>query len=301
MSGRQRDKLSAIQLGGIVPTDVIRLRYAGVCSKCSTALPATTTAHWERATKTITCLPCGPTAADGTAQNPIPVSAPQEPLTMAKPESGEAGASAKREYERRHQKRDEMLDRRFGHFAGLIKFLSDDPQSTRVWAKGSSGEQLLAEALTKRVGDRAVLLHDRKIPRSSANIDHLVIAATGVWIVDAKKYKGRLQRRDKGGWRKVDYRVYVNGRDQTKLVGGLHKQEAVVRTALGNPEIPIHSVICFVEAEWDFFLKPFQIESVWITYGKHLSEMIGGDGPLSDETVLNVANELAVALPPKVA
>ena len=93
----------------------------------------------------------------------------------------------------------------------------------------------------------------------------------------------------------------MNGRDQTKLVGGLHKQEAVVRTALGNPEIPIHSVICFVEAEWDFFLKPFQIESVWITYGKHLSEMIGGDGPLSDETVLNVANELAVALPPKVA
>jgi hypothetical protein len=225
----------------------------------------------------------------------------QEASPIVKPKSGEAGASARKEYDRRHQKRDEALDRRFGRFASVVKFLSDDPQSTRAWAKGSSGEQLLAAALTKRVGDRAVILNDRKIPRSSANIDHLVIAASGVWIVDAKKYKGRLQRIDKGGWRKVDYRVYVNGRDQTKLVAGLHKQAAVVRTALGELEVPIHSVICFVEAEWDFFLKPFQIESVWITYGRHLSEMIEGDGTLSEETVLGVANKLAEALPPKVS
>jgi hypothetical protein len=74
-----------------------------------------------------------------------------------------------------------------------------------------------------------------------------------------------------------------------------------VRTALADFDVPIHSAICFVEAEWDFFLKPFQIESVWITYGKHLSEMIGSEGPLSDERVLEVSNDLAVKLPPKLA
>lgn len=82
-----------------------------------------------------------------------------------------------------------MLNRRFGRFAGLIQFLVDDSRSTRNWAKGSQGERLSAEALTRRIGDRAVLLHDRKIPRSNANIDYLSIAATGVWIVDAKKYE----------------------------------------------------------------------------------------------------------------
>ena len=116
--------------------------------------------------------------------------------------------------------------------AGLVKFLVDDPQSTTAWARGSEGERILAAALTRRVGDRAVLLHDRQMPGSSANIDHLAIAASGVWIIDAKKYQGRLQRRDQGGWRTSDYRVYVNGRDQTRLTGGLHKQAAVVRTAL---------------------------------------------------------------------
>jgi hypothetical protein len=232
---------------------------------------------------------------------PEPVGVEQKPPVLVKPESGEGGASARKQYERLHQKRDEMLDHRYGRFAGVVKFLSDDPQSARAWAKGSSGEQLLAAALEKRIGDRAVILNDRKIPRSSANIDHIVIAATGVWVIDAKKYTGRLQRRDKGGWRKVDYHVYVNGRDQTKLVAGLHKQAAVVRTALGDLDVPIHSAICFVEAEWDFFLKPFQIESVWITYGRHLSEMIGGEGPLSDEQVLEVSNDLAIKLPPKMA
>jgi hypothetical protein len=210
-----------------------------------------------------------------------------------------AGSSAQKEFERRHEKREAVLDQRFGRFAGVVKFLVDDPQSTRAWAKGSEGERILADALTRRIGDRAVLLHDRKIPRSSANIDHLAIASSGVWIIDAKKYSGRLQRRDKGGWRTIDYHVYVNGRDQTKLAGGLHKQAEVVRTALGDIEVPIHAVLCFIEAEWDFFLKPFQVQGVWVTYGKKLAEMIAAPGPLTGEEVFRVANVLADKLPAK--
>ena len=275
-------------------TDIIRLRYAGKCSACGMPLAASTKAHWDKANKLITCLECGgPTATPVTAP-------PSDPPTLARPESGLAGSSAQQEYLRRHQKREAVLDQRFGRFAGLVKFLVDDPQSTKAWAKGSEGERILAEALTRRIGDRAVLLHDRRIPKSTANIDHLAIAANGVWIIDAKKYEGRLQRRDKGGWRTTDYHVYVNGRDQTKLVGGLHKQAAVVRTVLGGLEVPVHAVLCFIDVEWDFFLKPFQNDDVWVTYGKHLAEMIAAPGPLADDEVLRVANLLADALPAKV-
>ena len=281
-------------------TDAIRLKRADACSVCGVALPASTKAHWDRDTKNVTCLACGAVAAKDEDPADLAAKIPAVPPAIVKPESGRAGASAQKEFERRHQKRETVLDERFGSFAGLIKFLVDDPQSTRAWAKGSEGERLLAEALTRWVGDRAVLLHDRKIPRSSANIDHLAIAATGVWIVDAKKYKGRLQRRDKGGWRSTDYHVYVNGRDQTKLAVGLHKQATVVRAALDDLDVPVHSVLCFIEAEWDFFLKPFQVEGVWVTYGKHLAEMIGAAGPLADDEVLRVANLLAAALPPMV-
>lgn len=282
-------------------TDIIRLQYPGSCSACGTALLAGTKAHWSKATRAITCLTCDPTAEDSRPLATHPTSSPPEQSTLVRPESGRAGASGQAQYERLRQKREAELDQRFGRFAGLVKFLIDNPQSTRAWDQGSVGERLLGEALTRRVGDRAVLLHDRKAPRSSANIDHLAIAASGVWVIDAKKYKGRVQRRDKGGWRTTDYHVYVDGRDRTALTQGLHKQATVVRAALGDLDVPIYSVLCFVDVEWDLFLKPFQIAGVWVTYAKHLAEMIGAAGPLTEDDVLATAHALAVALPPKVA
>jgi hypothetical protein len=43
-----------------------------------------------------------------------------------------------------------------------------------------------------------VVLHDLAVPRSPANIDHLVIGPGGVVVIDSKQYRGRLQL-DPGG------------------------------------------------------------------------------------------------------
>ena len=40
-----------------------------------------------------------------------------------------------------------------------------------------------------------VLLHDRRIPRSRANIDHIAVAPSGVTVVDAKAVKGKVRVR----------------------------------------------------------------------------------------------------------
>ena len=213
---------------------IIVLRYKGTCSVCGGELAPKTRAHYDAGTKKVTCLDCeasasGDTSAESTATPTAPDSHATYRLT---PISGKAGASAASEFERRHQKREEILDRRFGRFAGVVKFLIDDPQSTRSWAVGSSGEQILAEALSRRLSDRVAVLHDRKRPRTTANIDHLVIAASGVWVVDSKKYKGALKRVDKGGWRNIDYHIYVNGRDRTNLASALLKQATDVLAAL---------------------------------------------------------------------
>jgi hypothetical protein len=301
-------------------TPIIPLRFPGTCSTCGVALPAKTKAHWDKTERKITCLNCSAqfddleappsveTEADETTTSPSPNLIALEPqqrspaplTTPSPPSSGRAGASAAYEYQRRHDKREAVLDQRFGRFSGLVKFLVDDPQSTRAWAKGSAGERELAEALQRRIGDRAVLLHDRRIPRSSANIDHLAIAASGVWIIDAKTYKGRVERRDKGGWFKVDDHLYVNGRDRTKLVGGLDKQKKAVLSALVDVDVLVHTVLCFIDAEWSWFPKPFQIDGVWVTWGKALSEMIAEPGALCHDDVLRVANVLAEALAPAV-
>jgi len=209
-----------------------------------------------------------------------------------------AGASALREYEKLHQRREQQIDQRWGRLAGVAKFLSDDPQSTKAWGKGADGERRLAAFLTREVGDRAVLLHDRKVPGTRGNIDHLAVAASGIWVIDAKKYDGKVERREVGGWFKSDQRLYVGGRDRTKLIAGLDWQGAAVHDALGVDEVEIHSVLCFVNAEWSLFAKPFQLNGVKVVWAQKLAEMIVAPGSLTPEAVARLADRLASALPP---
>lgn len=73
--------------------------------------------------------------------------------------------------------------------------VTKDPVSTRVWDQGATGEEAVGAALDA-VPD-VVALHDRRMlsPNgrlSRANIDHLVITAAGVWVVDAKTHYGPL-------------------------------------------------------------------------------------------------------------
>jgi hypothetical protein len=37
------------------------------------------------------------------------------------------------------------------------------------------------------------VLHDLAVPSGQANIDHLVIGPSGVFVIDSKQYRGRLQ------------------------------------------------------------------------------------------------------------
>jgi len=210
---------------------------------------------------------------------------------------GPAGDSARHEYEKRRNARETRIDTKWGGLAGVVKFFSDDPHSTKAWAKGSDGERRLAAHLAESLEDRAVLLHDRKVPGTKGNIDHLVIASSGVWVVDAKNYKGKVERRDVGGLFKSDQRLYIAGRDRTKIAAGLSWQVDAVRQALSEIEAPIRPVICFIAADWDLFAKPFEQNGVLITWPQKLVEQIATPGPVTAEAITQIAECLANTLP----
>ena len=104
--------------------------------------------------------------------------------------NGKAGASARREHERRKTKREGGVRERHPRIGGVILALRGAPQHESRWAHGAGGEELVAQALAKRCPDIAVL-HDRRIPGSRANIDHIAVAPTGVWVIDTKRYKAK--------------------------------------------------------------------------------------------------------------
>lgn len=273
---------------------LIQIRYPDACSRCAAELVVGTKVWWDGDERTVTCLAC---QASGPQRATQQTSGNSPPLAGA---IGEAGGSARKEYERRHQRRDQQIDQKWGRLARVVRFLSDDPQSTKAWATGSGGEQRLGKSLVERLGDRGVILQDRKVPKTRGNIDHIAIASSGVWVIDTKKYKGRVECRNRGGLFKTDYRLYVGGRDRTRLAEQLEWQVEAVRTALADDGVPIQAVVCFVDAEWKLFPEPFRIMGTWIVWGKRLAEMVAQPGPLGPSDVSRIADALAVALPPEI-
>jgi hypothetical protein len=62
-----------------------------------------------------------------------------------------------------------------------------------AWRRGAVGERRTAQLLGPLERQGWVVLHDLAVPGSRANIDHLVIGPEGVFVIDSKHYRGRLQ------------------------------------------------------------------------------------------------------------
>jgi hypothetical protein len=140
-----------------------RVKYDGTCSRCGTVLRAGDIAVYDRRAHAIHCVEC-------------PVISPKGPQPI---DLGVAGASARREYEKRKVARDDRVRGRFGRrLGGVVLALTDEPQTTRAWATGARGEEKLARALDQLVGVTAI--HDRRVPGWKGNIDHIVIAPAGI-------------------------------------------------------------------------------------------------------------------------
>ena len=164
------------------------------------------------------------------------------------------------------------------------------------------GDAELGRLLDDELDGHAVVLHDRQRPGTTANIDHIVIAPTGVWVIDAKDWQGDVERRNIGGWFHDDYRLYINRRDRTQTTRVLDKQTAAVAAVLvplGLDSVPVHPCMCFVGAEWPpFGSHQFEINGVFISSPAELVLKILEPGTLTADTIQLIVAELSAKLPP---
>jgi Nuclease-related domain len=65
--------------------------------------------------------------------------------------------------------------------------------AAKAWRRGAVGERRTARRLAALERRGWAVLHDLVVPCSRANIDHLVIGPGGVFVIDSKQYRGRLQ------------------------------------------------------------------------------------------------------------
>ena len=216
-----------------------------------------------------------------------------------RPVGGVPGASARREYERRHTKRADDVMRRHPKLGRVVLAVTKEPPSTTSWAHGAAGEDRVARRLERDLGDRAIVLNDRRLTNSRANIDHLVVGPAGVFAIDTKRYSGRVEQRRVGPLFGREARLYVAGRDRTKLVDGARAQaQSVVEVLTALDPLPVAAVLCFTGAEWPAFSRPFVISGVWIGWPRVLTKSIVATSRLDKATIDAVAERLDRAFPP---
>lgn len=136
----------------------------------------------------------------------------------------------------------------------------------------------MARSLAKYLDESVQVLHDRRVPRSRANIDHIAVGPSGVWAIDAKRYDGKAEiRQPLFG----EPKLFIKGRDQSKLMEGLARQVELVRATLANisPEVPIHGALCFVDTDLPM-LGTLRFKDYPLLYPRRLAKLINANGPL---------------------
>ena len=68
-------------------------------------------------------------------------------------------------------------------------------EQARTWQRGAHGEQRTARLLDRLTRDGFVVFHDLAVPgNTSANVDHLAIGPTGVFVIDSKQWTGSVHQ-----------------------------------------------------------------------------------------------------------
>ncbi len=214
---------------------------------------------------------------------------------------GVPGGGARQEHARRVQRRETRVRTRHPRLGGLILALAEEPQHTTAWKTGAVGEEEFGRRLSGIAGEGLKVLHDRKRPGSSANIDHLAVTSQGVLVIDAKKHQGKIETRGHGLFSRQEPDLFVGSRNQTSSVLGVLSQVEAVRAVLdgwarrtGSGPVPVSGALVFVEGEFGLFASPLRVRGVDVLWGRRLradlAARTGGEVP-----VAQVAKHLAVA------
>jgi hypothetical protein len=214
---------------------------------------------------------------------------------------GVAGASAAREHQRRKLVREAKVTEARSVTSHLLA-AKRAPREETAFRRGAQGELAVASYLERRTRTApTILLHDRRMPRGHGNIDHLAVAPTGVFVIDAKRYRGKVGAVDRGF---RGERLFVNGRDRTKVVDGLDRQVTVVRKALsdlGQEDVPVHGVLCFIRRNFAFGEGKQTVRGHLLLRPRPLARRLRAEGPLAPDVIESVARALAEVLPSAVS
>ena len=168
---------------------------------------------------------------------------------------------------------------------------------------GVEREYRVGRALRDALRDGELIFSDRRIDGAAQTTDHVVVATSGVWVIDAKRWKAVSFRAtdDRGSVA----RLYAGDHDVTALVDGLCDCLFRVAAVVRDPSVPLRPAMAILTEQCRFAAglrfrlgKPIWHGDVLIGPPGVLVEQIRRSGPLTREQVLHIGHRVDEALPP---
>jgi hypothetical protein len=155
-----------------------------------------------------------------------------------------------------------------------------------AWRRGAAGERRTARLLDPLERYGWAVLHDLAVPGSRANIDHLVIGPGGVFVIDSKQYRGRLQLDSSGRLWHGRYPLAPS----LRAVSFEADQAAQVLPDPGLVVVPIIAVHG-AQVPWGKVV----VEGVPVVTARHLPSMLGQlPAVLGPERVADLADQARI-------
>jgi hypothetical protein len=156
----------------------------------------------------------------------------------------------------------------------------------RAWQRGAKGERHTARLLDRLGRDGYQVFHDLAMPGSPANVDHLVVGPSGVFVIDSKQWTGHVQQSADGLVWHDHYRL-----DRT--LATVRWQAETLGRLLGAPVAPL---VCVHGAHIQH--DGLHAQGVAIVPASRLRRALGSDQVLSDTDVERYAATARMRLRP---
>jgi Nuclease-related domain len=118
--------------------------------------------------------------------------------------------------------------------AGLVgwRLRFKPSEQARAWQRGAAGERQTARLLDRLGRDGYQVLHDLAMPASVANVDHLVIGPSGLFVIDSKQWTGQVHQ-------SADGLVWHNHYRLDRTLATVRWQALTLGRLLGIPVAPL--------------------------------------------------------------
>lgn len=121
--------------------------------------------------------------------------------------------------------------------------LDEKLRSARMWHRGYEGERVIGELLEAELSDKYHVFNDVRFPGRKANIDHIVIGPSGIFVINTKNWRGIVAWAEDGETLLLNNMPDVNNTVKSALADALDIRDKL--KTLTNREFFVKPILVF--------------------------------------------------------